>query len=465
MIGRTAALLALLPSLALAAGELHLPPITRVTLENGMRLVVAEDHELPTVQLTLFVGAGAAQDPPDRLGLAEMVADALLRGAGPYDAQELARAIEDLGGRIDAEPGFDATIVSADFLSDDFEAGLALLRAVLREPRFEKDEVRRSRDELLADLKSDLEDPSKIANRCFAAWLYGSYPYGRPQKGTPETVEEIGAREVRRFHDRWYRPNNTILALVGDVTAERALAALRQAFTDWKAEPDAVPQRSGPPTPLAARRVLLVDKPDATQSQIRTGGIAMARNDPDLLTAQVANTALGGGFSSLLIEELRVKRSLTYSAYSGYVPRLLGGDFRMSTFSKTATSVETLTLGLDVLARFRSQPIDPKVLTKAKAYVAGQFALQLETAGALAQRLAEIEFFGLPRDELVTYRSRVAAVDVAAASRAVTEHQPPTDRMAIVVVGPAATLRAPLEAALGPVTVVRPDECDRLPAP
>jgi zinc protease len=211
------------------------------------------------------------------------------------------------------------------------------------------------------------------------------------------------------------------------------------------------------------RRILLVDKPDATQSQIRLAGVSMARADPDLLTAQVGNTILGGGFSSILIDELRVKRSLTYGAFSGYAPRLTGGDFRVSTSTKNETTLQTLDLTVDVVDRFRTALPAPAALAKAKAFVGGQFARQIETGNALGMRLAEIEFFGLPRDELTTYRRRVAAVTDASAHRAVERRQPATAQMAVVVVGKASALRAPLEGRYGSVRVVRPEDCERLP--
>jgi predicted Zn-dependent peptidase len=455
--------LLLVPVLARAAsGEIRLPPIFRTVLPNGMRLVVAEDHELPLVAMTVFVGAGTAQDPPAELGVAQLTADALLRGAGKWDAPGLARAIEDLGGTIEAAAGYDATIVSADFLAEDVTAGIDLLRTVLREPRLEGGEIRRARDELLGQLVADLEDPSAVANQCLSAFLYGANPYGRPPKGLPATVEDLGKSEVRGFYARWYRPNNVTLTLVGDVRADRVIERLRAAFQDWPPSPEATPVRSGPPRPLTGRRVLLVDKPDASQSQIRFAGIAMRRADPDLLPAQVANTILGGGFSSILIDELRVKRSLTYGAFSGYAARLTGGDFRVSTSTKTETTLEALDLALGIVDRFRSDVPAPGPLAKAKAYVGGQFARQVETANALGLRLAEIEFFGLPQDELTTYRSRVDAVDAAIAHRVVERHQPAGDALAIVVLGKAAVLRGPLEAKLGPVRVVTPEACGRL---
>jgi predicted Zn-dependent peptidase len=451
-----------LPAVALAAAELRLPPVFRTELPNGMRLVVAEDHELPLVSMTVFVGAGTAQDPPDQLGVAELTADSLVRGAGKWDAPKLARAIEDLGGSIEAAAGYDATIVSADFLAEDVDAGIDLLRAVLREPRLASAEIRRAREELLGQLVADLEDPSTVANQCLAALLYGAHPYGRPPKGLPATVEDLGTGDVRDFYERWYHPNNVTLTLVGDVRADQVIQRLRAVFADWRASPDAVPQRSGPPAPLTGRRVLLVDKPDASQSQIRFAGVAMRRANPDLLPAQVANTILGGGFSSILIDELRIKRSLTYGAFSGYSARLTGGDFRVSTFTKTETTREAIDLALSVVDGFRSAVPAPAALAKAKAFVAGQFARQVETANALGMRLAEVEFFGLPQDELATYRSRVAAVDAATAHRVIEQHQPPTADMAIVVLGRAAEIRGKLEAKLGPMRVVTPEQCGRL---
>src|SRR4029453_2537500 len=156
----------------------------------------------PLLAFPVFGGAGTAQDPPERLGVAQLTADSLLRGAGSWDAPQLARAIEDLGATMDAVAGYDATILSADFLADDLDAGIDLLRAVLRDPRLEKAEVRRARDELLGQLSGDLEDPGTVANQCFASLLYGDHPYGRPPHGLPSTLPEISAKDVRRFYER-----------------------------------------------------------------------------------------------------------------------------------------------------------------------------------------------------------------------------------------------------------------------
>jgi len=461
---KTLALLLVLAGLAHGDDELRLPRVTRAIFDNGLHVVVAEYHELPLVEFQLIVGAGAAQDPPGKEGVSAVTANALRRGAGKLTAEELARAIESLGGRISTTPGTDGTIVTAEFLRDDFTAGLDLLRQVMLDPTFARDEVRRAREEQVAGIVAGLEDASALAEKCYGGFLYGSHPYGRPVEGRRATVSDLGRSDVTAYYDRWYRPNNTILILVGDVSAPDAVARLRDAFGGWRARPDGIPLRPTPPEPVAARRLLLVDKPDATQAQIRFGNVAIKRSDPDYLPAQVANTILGGGFTSKLIEELRVKRSLTYAAWSMFAARFAGGDFRLGTFSKNPTTSETLELALAVEGDFRNHPPDPKALDKAKAYLRGQFPLRLETPDALAARLAEIEFYGLPVDELATFRRRVAAVTPADVERVARAHMPPPDRVAVVVVGQASQVRAPLEAKFGPIETIAPDACEELSA-
>jgi zinc protease len=459
---RGLALLAALVFPALAAADLRLPPITRTTLDNGLRVLVAEYHELPLVEFHLIVGAGAAQDPPGKEGLGALTAGTLTRGTGKLSAEELARAIETLGGRIAASPGTDGTIVTAEFLSKDFAAGLELLRQVLLEPAFAPDEVRRQRDEQGASIVAALEDTSAVADKCFAGFLYGTHPYGRPVEGRSATVPKLLRGDVVDFYQHWYHPNDTVLVLVGDVEPADATERLRQALGAWQARPDAVPVRASAPPRLTARRVLLVDKPDATQTQIRFGNVAIARSDPDYIPAVVANTILGGGFTSKLIEELRIKRSLTYAAWSTFAARLTGGDFRIGTFTKTPTTAETLAIALEVEGDFRSRPPDQQGLLKAKTYLRGQFPLRIESPDALAGRLAEAEFNNLGPDELATYRERVAAVTARDVADVSARLMPPPDAVAIVVVGKAEVVREPLGAQLGALETVAAKDCENL---
>jgi len=443
----------------------EVPPVRRAILDNGLRLVISEYHELPLVEFYVMVGAGAAQDPPGKAGLATLTADTLHRGAGSLSAEALARAVDALGGRLAAVAGTEASMVTGEFLAKDFTAGLDLLRQVLLDPTFARDEVRRAREEQAADIVAALDDPSALAEKCFAAFLYGAHPYGRPVEGFRSTVPGLSRGDVRDFYQRWYRPNDTILVLVGDVNTADALIRLRETFGAWKPRADAVAVRAGAPTPVTARRVLLVDKPDSTQTQIRFGSIAIARSNPDYLPATVANTILGGGFTSELIEELRIKRSLTYAAWSGFAARLQSGDFRVGTFTKSPTTVETLQLALEVEGKFRSTPPPPAALDKAKKFLRGQFPLRLESPDALAGRLAEIEFYGLPQDDLATYRSRVAGVTAADVERVAREHMPDPEQVAVVVVGKASEIRDPLAARFGSFETIPPEACEKLSLP
>jgi zinc protease len=459
---RALALLLVLAAPALAADDLRLPPVTRATFDNGLRVLVAEYHELPLVEFHVIVGAGAAQDPPGKEGLAALTAGTLTRGAGKLSADALARAIESLGGRISATPGTDGTIVTAEFLSSDFAAGLDLLRQVLLDPAFARDEVRRQRDEQAADIVAALENPSDIADKCFAGLLYGAHPYGRPVEGLGTTVPKLGRGDVRDFYERWYHPNDTILVLVGDVAATEATVRLREAFGAWRPRADALAVRAAPPARLTARRVLLVDKPDATQTQIRLGNVAIRRSDPDYVPAIVANTILGGGFTSELIEELRIKRSLTYSAWSMFAARLTSGDFRLGTFTKTPTTTETLALALSVEGEFRSHAPARERLAKAKTYLRGQFPLRIESPDALAARLGEAEFNALGPAELATYRARVAAVMPEQVAAVAAKLMPPPEAVAIVVVGKAAEIRDALAARFGPLETMAAEDCEKL---
>jgi zinc protease len=445
--------------MAWAGGELVLPPVERVTFDNGLRVIVAEYHEVPVVEFYMVIGAGAAQDPVGKEGVAALTAVALRRGAGSRSAEQLAETIEGLGAGLEAAGGVDGSIVQGEFLADDFQTGVGLLRDLLLAPTFAKDEVRRARDEQLAGIVAALEEPSAVAEQCFSAALYGAHAYGRPPAGRPATVKDLDHGDVRDFYERWYRPNNSVLVVVGDVSRDAAIATLRAALGEWKMRADAKPVRVPPNPSPGTPRFVLVDMPSATQAQIRLGGQSMARRDPDFTAAQVPNTMLGGGFTSKLIEELRVKRSLTYGASSGYAARLLGGDFRVSTFTKSATTVETIQLAQQVVGAFRAAAPDPKAFVKAKAYLRGQFPLKVETPEALAMRLGDIEVHGLPPDDLLTYRQRIDAVTPAEAMRVNQAKMPSIDAMTTVVVGKASEIQAPLEAAFGAVTVVAPDAC------
>jgi zinc protease len=434
-------------------GEFRVPSPARTVLKNGLTLLIQERRSIPLVEFRLLLKAGAVSDPEGKGGTAGLTARLLKRGTRTRSARQFAEEVEFVGGRLETEAGVEATAVSGEFAARDFEVGLSLLSDMVQNPAFTDEELLKQRDLAAAELVAELDDPGSVADRAFAAWLYGTHPYGRPAQGSKESVARLARSDVAAFHAAFYAPNNAILAIVGDVDASRAVLRADHYFSGWKRRTLTEP-KFAEALPAKGRRILLLDKPDATQSQIRFGNLAVRRGDPDYFPLQVANAILGRGFTSWLVDEVRVKRGLTYGIGSTLTARRVAGSFEVATFSKNASVVETLTVSLDQIKRLRNEPVPAADLDRARSFLAGQFPLQIESPDDLAVQIVEVEFYGLPADYLNQYQKRVRGVAAETVRR--TSGRLNQDDMAIVVVGPAASLREPLSR-LGTVTV-RPVE-------
>ncbi|MFQ5701162.1 MAG: M16 family metallopeptidase, partial [Acidobacteriota bacterium] len=428
---------------ARAAGGFSLPPWQTRVLGNGLRIQVMEFHELPLVTFRVVVAVGSAQDPAGKAGLADMVADLLRKGTTSRSAMEIADTVDFAGGSLDTEAERDATHLEAEFLAKDLATGLDLLADVLLHPAFAAGEVDRLRGEKIAALKGIRENPGALATRRFAELLYKDHPYGHPVTGWEASVSSITREDVLAFHKRHYVPSSVVVTAVGDVDAADLFSQLERRFAGWRG-PD------GPHEPLPApsgpkrRAIYLIDKPDATQSQIRIGGLGIARKDPDYVPLLVANTILGGGFTSRLVEEIRVNRGLSYGARSGFYPHVQTGPFMIRTFTKTATTRETVQVALDCLERFCREGATEEELEKARRFLTGTFAIGHQSPGSMAGALSEIAFYRLPADYFDSYLERVRAVTLDDVKR-VASTRFPSDKLAIVVLGNASAVRADLE--------------------
>jgi zinc protease len=460
LLGRTA--LDVPPPAGKPAAAFTIPPVLERRLPNGLTVLAVEYPELPIFALQLVLPGGAALDPPDKAGVAELTADLLRQGTERRSAEELAREIEFLGGAVNTGAGYDFSTVSAEFLQKDLARALDLVSDVVLHPAFRQEDFRRMRGLALAGIVAARESPGAVADRCFQAFLYGRHPYGHPSQGTEASVGGLAAADVREFYRRHYGPAGAVLVVIGNAPADLLATAAAQAFAPWRPAAESAPALTPPPR-VRGRRLLLVDKPDATQAHIRVGNVALARTDPAYVQALVTSTILGGGFGSRLIDELRVKRSLTYGASSVFVARKVPGELRVGTFTKVPTTGEALGVTLDVLRDFAARGATAEELARAQSLLAGQFPLQLETPNALASRLAELQAYGLPRTDLATYPARVLAVsgdDV----RGLAGRYVPTDDAAIVIVGPAAAIMPQL-ARFGPFAKATPESCTAPGAP
>ena len=384
---------------------------TRVTLPSGLEVVIVPTSRLPLVDLRLVSRAGSVYDPVGREGVARLTAELLTQGAAGRDAKQVAGDIEFVGGSLDAGTGADQFVVSCEVLKKDLALGLELFRDVIVSPRFSAEEFDRKKEETLGQIASDKSEPSVIAENAMTRWFWGDSPMGHPAIGWEASVKAITRDDVVAFHKSFLTPDRSVLVVVGDVNAATIEKDLAKAFANWKkAGGTQAPDPYGPAAPLSGRTLRIVNKPEATQTQIRMMCPSVPRNHPDWYALQVANTICGAGFTSRLVNSIRVEQGLTYSISSRFQQNRSAGAFRISTFTRN----EQLRKCVDaVLAEVKklvdAGPTDAE-LDKSRNYLKGQFPLGLQSPDDLAAEIGSAEFFGLPQDFIASYPDKIGAV-------------------------------------------------------
>lgn len=427
----------------------------RFELDNGMAVIVLEDHRLPRVSLGISVRRGAESVGPEQAGLASFTASLMKRGAGDLDALALATAVDEIGAAFLAEADWDSVSVQLWGLSRDLDRLLEILADVVLRPQLSSEEALRTRDEILSALERAQLEPEYLERRFVLDALYPGQRAGLPLAGGPESVAELDEVAARQFHASVFVPNNAVFFASGNVDANDLLARVGRAFGAWSAAevPEPGP-RLPAPTPTS-RRIIVVDRPDLAQARITLAHEGISRTDPERIAAALMNSVVGGsGFSSRLMSRLRADGGLTYGISSGFSMRREGGTFSVSTSTRVEEAGRVLDLVFAELERARSQPPSASELEVARALAVGNFALALETSDAVLGALVDLDIYGLPEDSLDTYRSRVRATTSADVARLANQLLHP-ERAAVVVVGPAAELLPQFEG-LGPVEVFRP---------
>jgi zinc protease len=436
-------------AVSVSAARLDFGKTTHAVLPNGLAVVIIERHEIPLVELLAVVKGGSSMDPPGKAGLTSLTVEGLRRGAGSRGAMEMEEAIDALGAELSTQTGRDDSRVGLNLLSKDLPSGLDLLADLLQRPRFEVSEVEKQRSQTLARIEEEKDDPGSVATLHFTSALFDLHPYAHPTEGTRSTVSKLSREELVSQHAEWFVPENVELVIVGDVAAPAALAAVTSRFGAWARKS---PPRIDLPAPAApqARSVQLLDKPDATQSQVCIGGIGIPRSDPSWEALVLANTALGGGFTSRLEEKLRVDMSLTYGVGSVMPADRQSGPLFLQTFTPTETTRKIIDAAFEVLTRFRAEGPTAEELERARGYRSGVLAIRLQYPRAVADSLADEWVFGLPLDSLATTLDRYDAVTLPQAKAAALRYT--TADALIVVLGKAQTVKPQLTG-LGPITV------------
>jgi zinc protease len=431
------------PPRPLAAREAKFPPYTVRTLSNGLQVIAVSHHEQPAVSLRLIVRVGGAQDPANKPGLASLASALLDQGTLTRTAEQIANSIDSIGGAVGAGSGSDLTFINAVVMKDSFNFALDLVSDIARNPAFSAQEIDRQRQQILSGLKVSYEDPEYLAGVVFDRLVYGFHPYGRPDSGTPQSIESITRDDLVAFHKAWFGANNAILAIVGDVTPEEAFAGAERAFGTWGSSAIAAPKPHDLPPPT--RRVVVVDRPGAVQTEIRAGNVALPRKHPDYLALDLAMKILGGEGGNRLHRVLRSERGLTYGASADVHALKDGGDIVAETDTRSETTAEALRLLVDEMWRLQRQRVEPRELADAQAYLTGNFPLTIETPSAIALQVLNAVFYGLDLNELQTFRERVNAITVDDIQRVAKQYLHP-DRLSIVLVGDASVFAKQLPA-------------------
>jgi zinc protease len=429
------------PPQPLPAREIKFPPYEVQTLANGLQVVAVLHHEQPAVTMRLLVRSGTSSDTKEKLGLAHLAASLLDQGTKTKSAEEMNDAVDFIGGAMGAGAGTDLTFVNMVVMKDSFDAGLRMLSEMTRQPAFAAAEVERQRQQMLSGQQVSREDPEYIANSVFDRLVYGFHPYGMPANGTPATIAGLTRDDLVAYHTKFFVPNNAILAIVGDVTAEEAFTAAKKVFGDWAKKDLPAQNFADPPDPT--RRVVVVNKPDAVQTEIRVGHLGIPRSHPDYMAVNLAIRILGGEGSNRLHQVLRTERGLTYGAQANMDTLKQTGDFEAETNTRTDATGEVLRLIVDEFWRIQRERVGDRELDGAKAYLTGSFPLTIETPESIAMQVVNALFYGLPLEELQNFRERVNAVTVDDIQRVAKDLLRP-DRLSVVLVGNAAAFSSQL---------------------
>lgn len=437
--------------------EAKVPQPVERTLANGLRVIVVPKHDIPLVAARLTVRTGAAADPAGREGVAALAATVLTKGTKTRTAEQIARGVEALGATLESGAGYDSSIVDLSVMSPNFAKAMEFLADTARNATFAKEEVERERQQALDELQVTLREPRPLATMVMSRLLYADAPYGHNAAGTPASLAAIKREDLAKYHATYYRPNNAILVVGGDVKPEAAFALAEKLFGSWPR--GTVAKAAAKETKGVTPRVVVVDLPDAGQAAVIVGRQGIRRTDSTYLPALVANSVFGGGYSSRLNQEIRIKRGLSYGAGSSFSPRADVGPFTATTQTKNESAAEVASIIVSEMGRLGSAPIADAELTPRKAVLIGGFAQSLERSAGLVDEVSELALYGIPLAEINRYISgvqNVTAADVQKFSQATLSGRD----VSVVVVGDAKAFLEPLRAQYKDVEVISIDELD-----
>ncbi|HUR82163.1 MAG TPA: pitrilysin family protein [Thermoanaerobaculia bacterium] len=448
------------PPAPAAPREAKLPQPVEKTLANGLRVIVVPKHDIPLVAVRLFVRGGAAQDPPGRDGLAELTATVLTKGTKTRTAEQIARGVEALGATLAADADWDATSIDLSVMSSNLPKALDFVSDVARNATFPKEELERERAQAIDALQVDLSEPRPLAQVVASRLVFGETPYGHNLSGLPSTLSKITRADVTKFYARSFNPNNAVLVLAGDIASDDAFRLADANFGKWAnvGRASARPAEGQAARP-ASSRIVVIDMPESGQAAVVVARRGIRRSDPAYMQALVANSILGGGYSSRLNQEIRIKRGLSYGAGSSFDSRADVGPFRATTQTKHESAAEVAGIITGEMSRLGNSDVLDAELTPRKAALTGEFAQSLETTSGIVNRISALALYGLPLTDINRYISGVNAVTAEEVRKFATSNLGGKD-VTVVVAGDAKQFLEPLKKQFADVEVINVADLD-----
>ena len=433
--------------------KVKLPRPIETTLPNGISLMILEDHRFPLVTVQFDIdGAGPMYEPATQPGLAGATARLLAEGTKTRTSKQIAEQIDSLGASLSASAGFGSgsTVVAASGLSATFEQWFALAVDVLLHPSFPADELAQYQARAKSALLQQRSQPGFLANQTMSHALYGTYP-AAVVSATPESLDSLTPAKLADWHDKHYAPQNTILAISGDVHAETLIPKLRQWLAEW--QKSKVPVKFPPsPPPASMKKIFLIDRPGSVQTTLLMGNLAIDRKSPDYPALVVLNEVLGAGSASRLFLNLREEKGYTYGVYSNLIARKYAGPWTVGGDLRTEVTEGAMTEFLRELNRIRDEKVPDDELDAARRSVVARFALSLESPQQLIGYAITRKTYNFAADYWDKYPAQIAAIQADDVQRVAKKYIDPAT-MQLVAVGDAGKIKTVLEK-YGPVEIV-----------
>jgi zinc protease len=421
----------------------HFPEFEQGELDSGARLIVSRIPKLPLATLLAVTNAGSAADPKDREGTASLAARLIVEGTKRRSGTELSEDLERIGTSLDTGADWDSSIAKVTFLTEHLDRVIDLVGEVLLEPTFPERELRRLQSERIADLLQIESEPRALADHEFESFIFSpSSRFAVPSGGSKLSVPQISNSDISQLYEQMYSPSEITFVVAGDVTFAQAQDRLSKRFERWPKREGNSEQRQNE-IAYTSRRLRIVDKADASQSELRVGHAGIPRRHPDYFPVVVMNAILGGLFGSRINLNLREAHGYTYGASSYFDWRRDAGPFVISTAVQTEVTAAALGEILAEIARIREQAVSASELSLAKDYLDGVFPIRYETTASVAAALANMVVHDLPRDYFDTYRKHIQAVTAGQVLDAARSHIHP-EQMQTLIVGHSAAVSEPV---------------------